>query len=320
MWFARRNVGVGVLLLAAGLLPAAAQGVVIRSDASDQQYVALGAEYPSVGCFDGTTSSSSFLASGTLIAPSWVLTAAHVVDHAQSLEFTVGGVTYTADRSIANPNWTGNLWSGYDIGLVHLSAPVTNVTPAAIYTGQGELNQTVTTVGYGKTGTGTTGAVLLDGQKRGGQNIVDRIVNDRLLVSDFDDPASSVGMLGNARTLALEGLIAPGDSGGGEFMQVGDASYVVGVNSFVGSATGVPNSGYGDLEGQTRVAAFADWIEGVIDGGPSPVPTFTESAAQPIAPPADFQPEVVPEPGTLGLLMAALACMALCLGRRVPIL
>ena len=250
-----------------------------------------------------------------MISPSWVLTAAHVVDHAASLNFTVGGTTYSADRMVADPNWNGNLWSGYDIGLVHLSSPVTNVTPATMYTGRGELNKAVTTVGFGKTGTGTTGAVLLDGQKRGGQNLVDRIVNDRLLLSDFEDPSSSsAGMLGNSRTLALEGLIAPGDSGGGEFLQMGEASYLVGVNSFVGSAAGLPNSAYGNIEGQTRVAAFADWIMGILDSDLSPMSHAVDPVASDDVRPVDFQPAVVPEPGTLVLLAAGLLLLA---ARRV---
>ncbi len=88
-----------------------------------------------------------------------MLTAAHVVDNAKTLSFTIGGQTYQVDRKIVYPGWNGNLWSGYDIGLVHLAKAVDNIKPASLYTGSGELNQADTVVGFGKTGTGNSGDI-----------------------------------------------------------------------------------------------------------------------------------------------------------------
>ena len=102
--------------------------------------------------------------------------------------FNIGGQTYQVDRKIVYPSWNGDLWSGSDIGLVHLVKPVDNIKPAQIYTGSGELNQTDTVVGFGKTGTGDSGETKSDGLKRGAQNVISQIENKRLLVADFDKP------------------------------------------------------------------------------------------------------------------------------------
>ena len=152
-----------------GVLARPASAIVIGSEKDDALYRSLGGSSPfdSVGRFTGTTATNGFLASGTLIAPDWVLTAAHVVDDAKSLRFSIGGQNYQVDRKISYPGWNGNLWSGYDIGLVHLTKPVDNITPAKLYTGTAELNHTDTVVGFGKTGTGDIGDTRCDGVKRG---------------------------------------------------------------------------------------------------------------------------------------------------------
>ena len=161
-----------VLLVAVGVLVLPAQAIVVRDAENDSLYRSLGSStpYDSVGRFMGTTTKSGFLASGTLVAPEWVLTAAHVVDSAKTLSFNIGGQTYQVDRKIVYPGWNGDLWSGTDIGLVHLVKPVDNIKPAQLYTGCGELNQPDTVVGFGKTGTGSSGDTKSDGLKPGAEH------------------------------------------------------------------------------------------------------------------------------------------------------
>ena len=158
-----------VLLLLAGFVAVPAQAIVVHDAQNDSLYQTLGGStpYDSVGRFMGTTNRTGFLASGTLVAPEWVLTAAHVVDNAKTLYFTIGGQTYQVDRKIVYPGWNGDLWSGCDIGLVHLAKAVNNIKPAPLYTGSGELNQADTVVGFGKTGTGNSGDTKCDGLNAG---------------------------------------------------------------------------------------------------------------------------------------------------------
>ncbi len=300
-----------IALLLAGLVAVPAQAIVVRDAQDDSLYRSLGSStpYDSVGRFQGTTTKSGFLASGTLVAPDWVLTAAHVVDNAKTLSFTIGGQSYPVDRTIVYPGWNGNLWSGCDIGLVHLAKPVDNIKPAQLYTGSGELYQPDTVVGFGKTGSGDSGDTKSDGQKRGAQNVISEIENKRLLVADFDNPLPPGAVpLGNSRALPLEGLIAPGDSGGGLFITTSTGTYLAGINSFVGSDFGPPRSVYGNFSGHTRVSAYSDWIEARIRGED---PMLPDPSLGSNTTPQRSTVIAAPEPGSLALLAVAVVMLVM---------
>lgn len=235
-------------------------GVTIREDQPDQSYLDLGAspDYASVGTF-----SSGLTGCGTLIAPDWVLTAAHLF-LASSGSFTINGATYAADQLIKYPDYqSGHELQGYDIGLAHLTAPVSGVTPATRYSASLEPVYVMTFVGFGMTGTGLTGARKADSNKRAFQNMADGDFGNPavLLGSDFDNPNSQAdNVFGDSTPLPLEGCVAYGDSGGGVFLTVDSQTYLGGVISFVAATDGNANSDYGDLTGFGRVSAYNDWI------------------------------------------------------------
>jgi len=305
------------LIVCLSALTSPLDAATVRHDRNQSDYLSVGDFFTSVGRVDGfgtdpkTGQSFNYIASGTLIAPDWVLTAAHVVDIAQTLSFTVNGTLYTADSWAANPNWTGDLTAGYDIGLFHLSAAPAGITPAQIYTGTTELNRIGTFVGYGKTGTGLTGATTFDGRKRGAQNMLDAYYNStqRIFLSDFDNPSPYAffdNLVGSRTPLYIEGLIAPGDSGGPVFITDGTARYIAGVNSFVGANffDGKADSDYGDISGATRVSSFASWINDTISAPPEGVSAsaFPISSGNATLLPAL---DIVPEPGSFALLASA---------------
>ena len=239
--------------------------------------------YDSVGRFNWNEPGGSFLASGVLISSEWVLTAAHVVGGTDNrgagisnLRFALEGQSRFAEEWIPHPNWaaTGaNLFAGWDLGLVRLSDPVFDTAPATLYTGTDELGQVATAVGFGATGTGLTGATGPSGTKRAGQNIIDAVgpnttpgsviapPTDRLVTIDFDEPGDpGESTLGSSTPLNLEYLTAPGDSGGGLFLEVDGQTQVAGITSLGSSFDGV-DSDYGDRASFTRVSSFLDWIE-----------------------------------------------------------
>ncbi len=278
-----------------------AAGGVIRDDRADALYTTLASDaaYAAVGKISISRTGGNFLGSGTLISPTWVLTAAHVVDTAAtnasgdvlSVSFTTStGSVIAASTWFPHASWTGSLLEGWDIALIELATPVVDITPATWYTGTDEVGETATMVGYGKTGDGTTGAVLASGTRRAGQNVLDGVgggvvgslnltsASDRIIFSDFDSPWANESTMGSSNPLDLEYSIAPGDSGGGLFINIGGTDYVAGVHSFGANVgDGVTDSDYGDIMGSTRTSSFDAWISSFVplaDAGAAPEPTW----------------------------------------------
>jgi len=269
-------------LMATGSISAIAQAGTIRSDRSDAQYRNLANLFPSVGSLNLRGSTGSWLCSGTLLNSTWLLTAGHCLDNIQQGTFSIGGSNYAINGALTNSGWSSsgrNPGAGYDLGLFRLNRSVTNVTGASLFTGRNEDLQVGTYVGFGATGTGLTGYIAGSaGTKRAGQNTIGlgtRLgYSDRVLVSDFDDPrlATSDPL---SQPLNLEYNLAPGDSGGGLFIN----GLLAGVNSFISATDGVIDADYGDISGVTRVSSFAAWINNVLRGIPSSTNTTSANAS-----------------------------------------
>lgn len=254
------------------LSPPVAAGT-IRHDRADSLYTSLAASYPSVGRLTWGSS----LCTGTLIREDWVLSAGHCLDAAGfsasdwtfNLSDSGGGIHVGAERFV-HPDWTssgGDLSSGADIALLRLSTVETDVVRTKInISDTSEVGRTGTHVGYGRTGTGVTGDTLPAGTKRAGDNLVDvdgdavTGYQDNVLFTDFDSGSSGDNVIGSATPLNLEYMIAPGDSGGSMFMDLGDGEVIAGVHSFIASVDGSTDASYGDLSGSVRVSSYSNWI------------------------------------------------------------
>ena len=267
---------------------------------TDQMYRDAALPYTSVGEVKG----SGLSGSGVLIGDRWVLTAGHVAQSKVGGTFVIGGNTFTVTSATVHPsfNFSGPL---FDIGLLYLSSAVTGVDPAVMYDfgdPSSILGKEATWTGYGMGGTGATG---FQGSFafRAFTNVID-VMGDHpdyeglpatSFVSDFDKPGdpSKNAPDSDPNPTALEGNVAPGDSGGGIFVDVGGVKYLVGVSSYTGYLDSNPsgsNSRYGGLSGGTNLELFHSWI-------------FQQTGISP-----------VPEPGTAALV--ALTALVPMLRRR----
>ena len=265
-------------------MPLSSFGGTIRHDRLDSQYTDLAADsrYQSVGKFLYSVQGlGSYLASGVLISPQWVLTAGHVT---AGNDFNGGGISsmsftlyngasssqYAASNWYTHPGWgasNGDVYDGYDIALVRLSTPVTGFTPATL-AASSNLIEEGTIVGFGSTGDGLTGYTSLDQLKRAGNNMIDARgsgevgdISSNVLFVDFDKPGvASASSYGDTSPLFLEYLDAPGDSGGGLFVTRNGQTLLRGITSFVASTDGSPNASYSDEGGFTDTSAFSSWI------------------------------------------------------------
>jgi hypothetical protein len=283
-------------------------------------------------------SGSSFICSGAMISATHVLTAGHCVDtdgNGSNINITTPGndvrvifnnqataasantfTLVTATQVQMNPNYAGfgNCPAAVtdpsifcvndDLAILTLNASDVPAwaTPYALTTLNGSAPQTM--VGYGTSGTGTTGGTVSPSffKKRVGGNYSDVYdLNDEqnfagpkeVWQSDFDGNGQDTHctlfnvcspVLANTVETALGG----GDSGGPSFQQLGTGAWaIVGNNTYGTRFFDTQVSGtFGTGSGGMVVAGYYDWITAATGG-----------AAVIVA---------VPEPGTYAMLLAGL--------------
>lgn len=225
-----------------------------------------------------------------------VLTAAHLFASGPSsanvmFETTQGALTIASSAVVVHPDYSATN-NNADLALVWLSqdAPA-SAQRYGIYRQPNEVGQTMTLVGYGTPGLGSSGTVQnfsekpvrLKAQNQFDSDVapLDRFFSDNgswednkgmQLVADFDNGLAQNDALGaligktGLGLGAIEGLISKGDSGGPAFI----GNLVAGVASYTGrlSAPGaVPdvdnssNSSFGEVAVWQRVSVYQQWID-----------------------------------------------------------
>lgn len=220
-WFARGFVG-SITLMAATVVAVTqpASAITRRHDRDDSQYISrANTDFPQAGYVSGP----GWIGSGTLISPTWVLTAGHVADPSATTFVSPAG-----SASITNKYAYGV----GDIGLVQLATPITSQDPIRLYD-VGlfgiEDGQDAMIAGAGSAGTGLTGQLGgTAGTFRAAETYVYANADawgwgSNQLLTWFRSPTGGAA--------DLEGGSAQGDSGGGLFLNVGGQWSIAGVLS-----------------------------------------------------------------------------------------
>ena len=249
-----------------------AYGIVIRHDVDDSRYRVATTEFPALVDLPGE-------GHGVLIAPQWVVTAAHAVTWQTEIkQIVLNGKVRAVEKVIVHSGYkklpqalidqavkNGDatqivdfLASQDDIALIKLAEPVSDVIPAKIFSGNDELGKIVELLGKGATGTGLAGQAMHASHRvdlrRAYNKIVD--VKDRWICYVFDKPP-----LG----LELEGISGDGDSGGPVLIKVEGKWQMAGLASWkkhVQDNDLILHAGfYGQKNYNARVSHYVGWIE-----------------------------------------------------------
>lgn len=252
------------------VVASSAGAVVIRDDVDDAKYRVAASTFPALA--DLPTEGH-----GVLIAPEWVVTAAHAVawqPHVKVL--VVNGSPRVVERLVFHPGYkklpqemidaamkSGDasaamefLASSDDIALVKLASPVRDVAPAKIYQGS-PLGKVVQIIGKGATGTGISGHDPSGPNRTDLRHAFNTVTTSegRWLSYVFDKQPAA---------LPLEGMAGNGDSGGPLLVAIGNQWQVAGLTSWKrvqGNPAAFRPGKYGQTNYGVRLGYYAEWIE-----------------------------------------------------------
>jgi hypothetical protein len=274
-------------LLAITLLTFSSEGnaMLIRHDRTIDEYRELAAQ-PQFLCVGRVyRDDRKDWASGVLVSPQWVLTAAHVVDKRspENYQWEFNGKRFDAVEHVFHPSRLAKRprsarFQHFDLALVKLEHAVTEVVPATLYEGRDEIGLIATMVGNGRQGDGVNGTRRPGVQERlAGRNRIDAhdghfygmTVSSGYLLCEFDAPDGSSNRLGSDVSLELEACPALGDSGGGLFIRVDNRWMLAGtlcgpVLSVEGKIIRGISDRYGAIIASARTSSVTDWIKGTI--------------------------------------------------------
>jgi len=238
-----------------------------RHDVEESRYLELGQQFPAVVQVGG-------LASGTLIAPEWVLTAAHAPEMLKRRPEDPLRVRFgDQELDVAEvhlPDLRALEPERHDIALLKLARPAPEgLAPLPLSEADVEPGTEFVFAGWGILARGDQGIALTpetmaapSRARRAGQNRVERVdLEEAHLIARFDAPDEA---------LELEAGPCLGDSGGPALVRLPGADgepawHVVGVLALIDDGDNDRVVGeYGEEFGMTMVAFYADWIRETI--------------------------------------------------------
>ena len=265
-----------LLLLALLVVSFNASAIVIRNDVDDSKYRVPASELHALVDMPGE-------GHGVLIAPQWVITAAHAITWQSEIkQVTINGVTRDVERLVIHPgykkppqklldqalaSWDWTLFrvllsSSDDIALIKLVQPVTDVSPVVINKSDGEFGQIIKIIGKGATGNGVIGYEFSSSHRTELRRAYNKVTSahGRWLCYMFDKPSDA---------LPLEGGSGSGDSGGPILIRVEKDWLLAGLTSWGDPQSSIRTPGrYGQISCNVRLGHYKEWIESVVSAQP----------------------------------------------------
>ena len=260
-------------VLLAFAVAGSASAVVIRDDVKDSRYRVAASEFLPLADLP-------LEGHGVLIAPQWVVTAAHAVAWQPGLEVVVlNGAPRAVEKIVVHAGYkklpqqlvdtalkSGDasgamefLATSDDIALIKLAEPATDVIPAQIFTSSA-VGKQIEIIGKGATGTGT------EGHSPDGPNRTDLRHGFSTVNSSDGRWLSYVFRAGNDAH-PLEGSAGNGDSGGPLLVAVGKERQVAALTSWkrvTGNPANFRPGKYGQVNYGVRLAYYLGWINATI--------------------------------------------------------
>lgn len=255
------------LVLLSWLIIMSSQAIIIRHDVGPARYEVRNSEYPAV--FFLEQQGNRKVCAATVIHQQWALTAAHCIEQtllanamSNGLNFgvIVAGQQRGIDAVIIHPDFNMTANTDVDLALLRFRLPSASPNPVPLHLYDIELGATVSLLGWGYLGLGTTGRQYSDGSLRIAMNRVSEV--DRRFKIEFDDPRASKRL-----ALPLEGMPGLGDSGGPALLTTSTGLVLAGiaVGEIEGDNFSEETQGrYGAIAVYERVSQHIDWIETVI--------------------------------------------------------
>lgn len=213
----------------------------------------------------------------------YILTAGHVVTDGtkpgQIQVRSTGGTIRRGVEVFVHPGWNNQVDTrgGMDFAILAVDGPITDAGAApALYAGRNERGKRVVMIGAGVHGVAPFGHGWRFGPTHGdamtaAENVIDQVTAyspgpgeltdwGNSLVIDLDEPdGPGKNRLGDVAPVSpLEGVLAPGDSGGTLWAEFEGQWRIVGVNS-----SGDPGADYQDVSNFARVTTQKAWIRSV---------------------------------------------------------
>lgn len=250
----------------------ASEAIIIRHDVGSGAYLVSQVDYPAV--FFLELQGGRRVCVATVIHPRWAITAAHCSEEtmlgetlAQGRRFgvNVANRVREIDFVATHPDYDQNSATDVDLALLRFTEESAVPRPLPLYGERNERGQVARLLGWGYFGLGTTGRQYDDGRLRLAENRVTESARRLRLV--FDDPREP----GND-SLALEGTLGLGDSGGPALLDTGAGLALAGVA--IGEVRDATYSEetqgrYGAVAVYERISEHLEWIEAIV-GSPLP--------------------------------------------------